>query len=208
MAARKRTLRDLLLAFREQLRQHAEAHGSEALTALESLVDAGCSVERLMYTVTAIRLAFQFEARVHGDPARMTSRRLRSLTEKTRWVAREWERELQSPFGKVVLEQAASCDPFSKEIEYLQLPQKLLSLAAEAKAIHRGSRRNRRPLYNDNLAALMEYVKLKTTTYHDSEVAELVWFATGQECDENTLRVSRAQHPRTHDRARLRVSEH
>jgi hypothetical protein len=139
----------------------------------------------------------------------MDSRRLRSLTEKTRWVAREWERVFRGPFGKAVLKRAASSDlgGGGAEIEYGRVPQRLLSLATDAKDIHRRSSRNRRPLYDDTFATLTEYVTLRASEYRDSEVSQLVWFATGQRYDENTLRVWRHNHPQALKRAHLRLSQ-
>lgn len=200
----------LLRGFEQQLRAHEKQNESQAFAAFGKLVRTHhCEAERLMHIVAALRLAYEADAQVQSDPARLDSRRLRSLMEKTRWVAREWERVFHSPFGKAVLKRAASSDPDGRdaEIEYTRVPQRLLSLAADAKDIHRGSSRNRRPLYDDTLAALTEYVKLKSVEYRDSEVSQLVWFATGQRYDENTLRVWRYGHPQALERARLRLSQ-
>jgi hypothetical protein len=200
----------LLREFKRQLRAHEKQTGSHAFAAFDKLARTHhCESERLMCIVSVLRLAYSADAQVQSDPARMDSRRLRSLTEKTRWVATEWERVFRTPFGKAVLKRAASSDldGHSAEIEYSQVPQRLLSLAADTKDIHRGSSRNRRPLYDDTIATLTQYVKLKTSDYCDSEVSQLVWFATGQRYDENTLRVWRHDHPRALERARLRLSQ-
>src|SRR5216684_9007422 len=47
----------------------------------------------------------------------------------------------------------------------------------EARTIHRGTQSQRRPLYDDALATLTEYVRHKTSDYQDPEVASLVWWA-------------------------------
>jgi hypothetical protein len=213
MPARKRTkskhsLKKTLQVFKQQLRAHAEKHGSKALSAFATLVGSGCSSKWLMRLLINLQLAHGFEAQVHGDTARMDSRRLRTIIEKTRWVAREWEEQFQHPFGRAVLQWAARARPHSTKIEYVNLPEKLMLLATAVREIHEGSGRSRRPQYDNALAGLTEYVRLKSNTYHDSEVCALIWFATGQRYEENHLRVFRAEHGRACQRARTRLLAH
>jgi len=138
----------------------------------------------------------------------MDSKRLRSLVGKTSSVAHQWEQEFQSPFGKEVLRLAAERDLFAGEDEFLNIPQRLLSLAGWAKDVHSGTEHQKRPLYDDALAELCEYVKLKTRRYHDPEVSALVSFATRQAsfC-ETTLRVWRWEHKDALERARRRLAQ-
>ena len=207
VAAPREVLRDLLPGLKEQLQAHEREHGSGASGAFEKLVDVGCSPEWLMVALSTLRLAFEVEGEIHGDSARMDSRRVRSLLERTVWIAREWRREFQSSLGRAILRSAAGREPQPAEAEYLRIPERLLNLAAELKDIHRGSSRQRRPLYDDRLADLTEYVRLATRDYHDPQVSTLVWFATGREYTANALSVWRNQHPGAVARARRRLLE-
>lgn len=195
--------RDLVSAFTQTLRAWNERTGTDALGGFDALVRAGCADERLAGMLVALQHAWECEQEIHADAPRINSRTLRSLVESTCSVARKWELEFHSQFGKTILERASRRDVFCKKADYLNLPQMLRSLADEAKTIYGGSSRQRRPLYDDNLAMLMEYVKLKTGHYNDAKVSALVWFATGRERDENTLRVWRNEHSDPLERARL-----
>jgi len=162
-----------------------------------------------MHAIISLRLAFEGSERLQDDPDRMDSRKLEMLLQKTQWVARAWERQYQTPFGKEALKFAAKCDPRAGEEELLKIPQRLLSLAGWASDIHRKTRHRQRPLYDDNLAALVEYVKLKTGDYHDRQVSALVCFAIKADSyDANTLGVWRSEHKRALSRARLRLKKH
>jgi hypothetical protein len=139
----------------------------------------------------------------------MGSRKLRTLLEKTTWVARAWDQQFRTEFGEEVLKLAEMGDPFGHKRDFLNIPQRLLSLVARASDIHRKTKHRHRPLYDDTLAELTEYVKLKTGDYHDREVSALVGFAIGAESyNETTLRVWRSEHPEAVSRARIRLKKH
>ena len=221
MAARKRTNRrpepaqrialenvhqlfqDKLPVLKENLTQHPCL-----LDAWNALSYAGCSERDLYCYLTNVALGFDSHKRLRSDPVRMDSKRLRSLVGKTSWVARQWEQEFQSLFGKEVMRFAAERDPFAGEEEFLNIPRRLFSLAGWAKDIHSKTEHQKRPLYDDALAELTEYVKLKTRDYHDPEVSALVSFATRREsfC-ETTLRVWRCSKKDALERARLRLAQ-
>jgi hypothetical protein len=175
----------------------------------DELAKALGSEQWLMYAIVSIQHASESHSRLQDDTARMDSRKLRTLLDKTRWVARAWEWQFRTPFGKEVLKFAAKCDSLAGEEELLKIPLRLLSLAVWASDIHRKTKHRRRPLYDDNLAALVEYVKLKTGDYHDRQVSALVCFAIKADSyDANTLGVWRSEHKRALSRARLRLKKH
>ncbi len=193
---------DLLRAFRAQLSEHG------CLTEFNALESARCEAERLPYYMIAVGMGFAHHARLKSEPIRMDSKRLRSLVGKTISVARQWGQEFQSPFGKEVMRLAAERDPFAGKDEFLNIPQRLLSLAGCARDIHSKTEHQQRPVYDDALAELCEYVKLKTRRYHDPEVSALVSFATRQDSfSETTLRVWRCGHKDALERARLRLAQ-
>lgn len=179
------------------------------------LVDAHCSAERLMEAVAS---AWTHHANLRNDPGRMNARELETLQKKTRWVAKRWEQLFQTDFGKAVLEFAGR-NPFHNGLELLNTPSRMLSLARGATVIHRGTANRRRPLYDDCLADLMEYVRLTTGKYHDREVSALVSFATATrgkrargskdvgEVYSETLAVWRSEHPGALKRAQLRLAQ-
>ncbi len=188
-------------AFRHALEEH------NCLEDFQSLVDAGCLPHWLMYSVYAIRLSFQHHATLQNDPARMDSRKLRTLLKKTDWVAGQWTQQLQTPLGKETLK-FASRHPILGGKELINTPARLLLLARWAGDIHRKSERGRRPLYDDCLAKLVEYVKDTTGKYHDREVSALVTFAIEQDAyDENRHRVWKSEHRKALERARLRLPQ-
>jgi hypothetical protein len=153
-------------------------------------------------------MAFKLHSDLQGA-ARMDSLKLKTLLAKTRWVAREWEKQFLTPFGKAVRESATWNDPTATEQEFFRLPQRLLSVAVWASDIHRTTKHRQRPLYDDTLATLIEYVKLKTGSFHDRQVSALVCWAIGADSfDENTLRVWRHDHKQALSRARLKLKAH
>lgn len=202
-------------AFKRQLRDYV------TLADWNGLCLAGCSEERLWGYLMALQMAFQLEGLIHNDPVRKDARWLRSLVDKTSSVAREWEQVFRSSFGEAVLASAVSgypsadpsTDPSAGRVksareEFTNVPRRLLLLADSAKKIHRGSKHQRRPLYDDNLAELTEYVKSETGNYHDREVSALVAFVIDRRYEAGTLLVWRSQHPDTLEHARLRLSRH
>jgi len=161
-----------------------------------------------MWSVTTVKWTFEHHYRIQDEPCRMDSKKLATLVKKTLWVAGEWEQQFQTVFGKEVLQRAEGLDLPKSEGGFLRVPQRLRLLANEARTIHQGTQRQRRPLYDDALAELTEYVRLKMGDGHDPEVSALVWWATGtKNYDENTLRVWRNQHPQAITCARLRLSK-
>lgn len=188
---RTRKADDPLPAFKEQLKVYS------CLKDWNALVDAGCPEEKLSLFVVAVREAFKHHRRLQDDGARMNARRLRSLVDKTRWVAREWRQVFQSPFGREVLGLAKVGDPFALKEEFLNLPRRLDLLANSAKKIHSGTKHQRRPVYDDALAELTVFVKAHTHKYHDKEVSALVEFARGDRDNYPPTNLStwRAEHP-------------
>lgn len=206
MNARKRTERhqdrDTLAAFKRDLKEH------NCLSEFDELAQSLGSEPCLIKAILSLRLAFDDSQRVQNDPSRMDSRKLRTLLQKTRWVARAWERQCQTPFGQEVFKLATKCDPSAGEEDFLKIPQRLLSLTDWASDIHRKTKHRQRPLYDDNLAELVEWVKIKSGTYHDRQVSALVgWAVRTDTYDENTLRVWRNEHAKALSRARLRVQQ-
>ncbi len=194
---------DKLLALKKKLEQHPGC-----LSAWNVLCDAGCSDTDLYCYLTSVALGFDSHQRLRSDSVRMDSKRLRSLVGKTSWVARQWEQEFQSPFGKEVMQWAAERDAFAGEEEFLNIPRRLLSLAGWARDVHSKTEHQKRPLYDDAVAELTEYVKLKTRDYHDPEVSALVSFATRQDSfSETNLRVWRCSKKDALERARVRLSQ-
>ncbi len=128
--------------------------------------------------------------------------------ERSRSVAHAWEQQYQTIFGKEVLKLAVKRDGFASEGDFLNVPQRLISLAECASDIHSKTKSRRRPLYDDCLAGLVEYVKLRTGDYHDREVSALVCYAIRTNYDENTLRVWRSEHPEALARVRRRLRKH
>ena len=199
---------DILSAFLQKLReeeQHKRCHSAFcSLTGSEK-----CEATELMWHVANVKLAFEHHTRVQDEPYRMDATKLKTLVQKTLWVAGEWEKQFLTQFGKEVLRFSERLHFRNSQGEFLRLPQRLRLLASEAKAIHSGTRSQRRPLYDDALGTLTEYVRHKTGDYHDPEVACLVWWAIEtKNYDENTLRVWRKQHRSAVDRARKRLSNH
>jgi hypothetical protein len=178
-------------------------------SAFSSLTECGkCDATELMWLVATVKVAFQHHSRIQDEPYRMNAKKLNTLVEKTFWVAREWEKQYLTEFGKEVLRFAESLDLPKCEGEFRRLPQRLALLASETKRIHSGTRSQRRPIYDDALAMLTEYVCFRTGNYHDPEVASLVWWAIEMEnYDENTLRVWRKQHKTALERARAKLSQ-
>ncbi len=168
-----------------------------------------CEASKLMWHVVHVKLAFEHHARIQDEPYRMDAKRLKTLVAKTLWVANEWERQFRTEFGKEVLQFSQTSDFPKCKGEFQRLPQRLRLLASEAKSIHMGTRSQRRPLYDDALATLTEYVRHKRGEYHDPKVAALIWWALEtKNYDENTLRVWRKQHKGAVERARSRLSQH
>ncbi len=199
----RQLFQDKLPVLKEKLEQHPGC-----LAAWNALSYAGCSEPDLYCCLTSVALGFSSHKRLQSDPVRMDLKRLRSLVGKTSWVARQWAQEFQSPFGKEVMRLAAERDPFAGKDEFLNIPRRLLSLAGWAKDVHSGTEHQKRPEYDDALAELCEYVKLKTRRYHDPEVSALVSFATrqGSVC-ETTLRVWRCSKKDALERARVRLAQ-
>lgn len=162
-----------------------------------------------MQAIISLQLAFEDSDRLQDDPNRMDARKLKTLLQKTRWVARAWERQYPTPFGKEALKFAVKCDPRAGEEEFLKIPQRLLSLVAWASDIHRKTKHRQRPLYDDNLATLVAGVKLTTGKYYDRRLSALVCFAIKADSyDENSLRVWRNEHKNALSRALLRLKKH
>jgi hypothetical protein len=158
-----------------------------------------------MEAVLAIQFAWAHHANLRNDPGRMNSRELKTLLANTRWVARQWEKLLRTDFGKEVLGFAGR-DPFLNRQDLLNTPPRLHSLARWASDI-RGGTAKRRPMYDDCLADVAEYVSLTTGKPHDREVSALVSFAIGEPYGETTLCGWRSEHPDVLNRARLRLAQ-
>ena len=191
--ARNQTIQD----FEQALKAHS------CLQDFRELVKADCSPDWLMEAILGIQLASIHHANLQHAPGRMNSRELKTLLNKTRWVARQWEKLFQTDFGKQVLGFAGR-DPVLNRLELLNTPSRLLSLARWAREIRRGTANRRRPLFDDCLAQLMEYVRRATGKYHDRELAALVSFATGSQSYETKFPTWRAEHPVALSRARRR----
>ena len=138
-----------LIAFEKALGEQ------NCLREYRSLVDAQCSPEWLMHAVGCTRTAWTHHSNLRNDPGRMNLRKLKTLLDKTRWVAQQWEQQFQTDFGKEVL-RFAGRDPFHGRRELLNTPSRLLALAKWASDIQRGNARHRRPLLDDCLAQLVE----------------------------------------------------
>lgn len=186
--------------FEHALKEH------NCLQDFRALVEVDCSAEWLMETVASIGLASIHHANLRNAPGKLNSRKLKTLLANTRSVARQWDQLFQTDFGKELL-RFAGRDPFLNRQELKNTPSRLLSLARWASDICRGTANRRRPLYDDCLAVLMEYVRRTTGKYHDREVSALVSFATGEESYETTLPVWRSEHPDALSRARLRLAQ-
>lgn len=188
-------------AFERALRDH------NCLDDFQSLVHAGCPAVTLMERVLCIKIAHESQGRLHDDPGRISQPALRALTKKMRWVADKWDRLSRTAFGKEVLARAERVDVFGSRAEFFNLPQRLHSLARLSEDLHRGTKHRRRPLYDDCLAELTEWVKLSAHHYSDLRVSALVNWALGAvSYDETTLRVWRSEHKALCQRARVRLS--
>jgi hypothetical protein len=139
--------------------------------------------------------------------ARMNKHKIRTLRDKTRWVARKWEQQFQAPFGKEIVRLARSRDSSASEDDFLNVPRRLLALAECAKDIHAGTEHRRRPVYDDALARLVEYVRLTANKDHDREVSALVSFARRDSYHETDHRPWKHDHLDVLRRARLKLAQ-
>ena len=193
----------LVRQFREQLNE-------AQCEAFDKLKVADCDPARLVDYVCSLKLALEDSVELRKDPKRMCYATLRSLTAKMETAAKVVEGLYHSYFGRQILKHVRAReidkDRARIEAEFWNIPQRLRSLAREARDVHRGTQRGRGRLYDDSLANLSVYVERATRQPHNLEVSILMNYAHGTpenpsaEYTENDLSVWKNKHRPALDR--------